>query len=352
MAPESDAAGAAGRRWRVGITDRTAPPFDLERRGFRDQAEFVFFDCAEEAALPAEELRKLDALLIWSPTLGEATVRQLERCKIVVRYGVGYDRIDREALRRAGIAFANNPDYGAGEVAETAVAMILALQRRILLHDWRARGYRESWQGNLIRPTRRIGETTVGLIGVGRIGGSACQLLRGLGFRVIGYDPYLAAGYEKVLRFERVQELAELVEQADVISLHCPLTEETRGLADDAFIAAMKPGSILVNTARGQLLSGLAGLERALRSGQLFGAGLDVLPEEPPPDHPLIRAWRDGESWLQGRLLINPHNAFFSDEAWDELRYKAAETAWLYLAKGRLRNAIAEPPSAPLSHKI
>lgn len=342
--PEQPGAEQAARRWRVGITDRTAPPFVQESRGFRDRADFVYFDTSEESALPAEELRRLDALLIWSPTLGEATVRNLKRCKIVVRYGVGYDRIDVAALERAGIAFCNNPDYGATEVAETAVAMILALQRRILLHDWRARGYREGWQGNLIKPTRRVGETTVGLVGVGRIGGCACRMLRALGFRVIGYDPYLAAGIEKVVQFERVHALEELVQRADVISFHCPLTEETRGLVDEGFIAAMKPGSVLINTARGRIFADLDCVERALRSERLFGVGFDVLVEEPPGDEALIRAWRAGEDWLQGRAIINPHNAFYSDEAWEELRFKAAETAWLFLEKGVLRNAIRAAP--------
>ena len=342
--PEQQRAEQAARRWRVGITDRTAPPFVQESRGFRDRAEFVYFDSGKEQELPAAELRRLDALLIWSPTLGEATVRNLERCKIVVRYGVGYDRVDVAALERAGIAFCNNPDYGATEVAETAVAMILALQRRILLHDWRARGYREGWQGNLIKPTRRVGETTVGLVGVGRIGGCACRMLRALGFRVIGYDPYLAAGIEKVVQFERVHALEELVQRADVISFHCPLTEETRGLVDEGFIAAMKPGSVLINTARGRIFADLDCVERALRSERLFGVGFDVLVEEPPGDEALIRAWRAGEDWLQGRVIINPHNAFYSDEAWEELRFKAAETAWLFLEKGVLRNAIRAAP--------
>ena len=334
----------ATKRWRVGITNRSTPPFVFEDRGFRGAAEFVYLDTSRESDFAAENLRDLDALLIWSPTLGEATIGHLEACRIVVRYGVGYDRIDIAALNRAGIAFSNNPDYGVTEVAETAVSMILALQRRILLHDWRARSYRETWQGNQIRPTRRIGETTVGLIGVGRIGGCACRMLSGLGFRVIGYDPYIPAGSEKVLGFERVHDLQELVSRADVVSLHCPLTEETRGMVDERFVAAMKPHAILVNTARGALIADLDCIERALRSGRLFGAGLDALVEEPPQDEPLIRAWRAGEDWLQGRVIINPHVAFYSDEAWDELRFKAAETAWLYLEKNIHRNRIGAPP--------
>jgi D-3-phosphoglycerate dehydrogenase len=338
----------AGKRWRIGITDRSAPPFEFESLGFRDRAEFIFFDTDREDDLPPVDLRSLDAFLVWSPTLGDRTIKHLENCKIVVRYGVGYDRIDVAALDRAGIRFCNNPDYGATEVAETAVSMILALQRRILVLDWRARSYESGWQGHMIRPTRRVDETTVGLVGVGRIGGCACQRLKAFGFRVIGYDPYIPAGTEKVLRFERVHDLADLVREADVISFHCPLNDETSGMVDAAFVAAMKPNSILVNTARGKIIADLDCIERGLRSGHLFGVGFDVLPDEPPGDDSLIAAWRAGEDWLQGRLIINPHNAFYSDQAWDELRFKAAETAWLFLEKGVLRNSIEAQPAGKL----
>lgn len=342
---ESLAVGATKKRWRIGITDRIAPPFTLENRGFQDNADFVFFGTNKEDDLSPDDLRSLDAFLVWSPTLGKKTVRHLENCKIVVRYGVGYDRIDVGALNRAGIPFCNNPDYGVTEVAETAVSMILALQRRIFLHDWRARSYEEEWQSKMIRPTKRVGETSIGLVGVGRIGGCVCQRLKAFGFRVIGYDPYIPAGSEKVLGFERVHVLQDLVHEADVISFHCPLTEETRGMVDKAFIAEMKPNSILVNTARGKIVADLDCIYRALRSGHLFGVGFDVLPDEPPRNESLIRSWRAGEDWLQGRVIINPHNAFYSDQAWDELRFKAAETAWLYLEKGVLRNSIVAHPA-------
>jgi D-3-phosphoglycerate dehydrogenase len=118
------------------------------------------------------------------------------------------------------------------------------------------------------------------------------------------------------------------------------LTDETEGMIDAAFLQAMKPGSSLVNTARGGILKGLSCLEEALRGGHLASAAMDVLPSEPPREHALLRAWRDDEPWLRGRLVINPHVAWYSRQSWHEMRYKAAETARMYLLEGRLRNQI------------
>ena len=134
--------------------------------------------------------------------------------------------------------------------------------------------------------------------------------------------------------------LEELFGRSDAITLHCPLTDETRGLIDAERVAMMKPGSILVNTARGALVADLTVLETALRDGTLAAVGLDVLPVEPPPPHPLLDAWRNHEPWLQGRLIINPHNAFYSDQSMVESRYKAAETARIFLETGHHRNAV------------
>lgn len=134
--------------------------------------------------------------------------------------------------------------------------------------------------------------------------------------------------------------MAELLSRADIVSTHCPASDETRGIVDDDFIGAMKPGSILVNTARGSLIASLNPIETALRSGKLLAAGLDVLPSEPPEQHPLIDAWRKEEPWIKGRLTITPHTAYYSEAAWREMRYKAAETVRLYFDKGITRNRV------------
>ena len=164
--------------------------------------------------------------------------------------------------------------------------------------------------------------------------------------RMLGYDPYLPRGHDRALGYQRCDSLDELLEQSDFVTLHCPLTEETRGFIDAGRLARIKPGAVLINVARGALLDSLDSLEKVLRSGRLAAAGLDVLPEEPPGPHSLLDAWRSREPWLAGRLVVTPHNAFYSERSWYEARFKAAETARLYLEGAPLRNAIAVPVSS------
>ena len=330
----------AQKRWNIGITHLIKPPFDPEQEAFAQRADIVYFSGRDAHEYNAAELQRLDAMLVWTPLIDAETVAQLTQCKILVRYGVGYDKIDRGALAQRGIAFSNNPEYGPEDVADTAMAMLLALQRRIFEHDSRARGYRDDWQENLLSPMRHSRHCSIGIVGLGRIGSSLSLRLKPFGYRVIAYDPYVSNGMYRALGVERCASLSELLSQVDILSLHCPLTKETRGMINDSVLAEAKPGLIFVNTARGPLIESLDVIEKGLRTGQLAGAGLDVLPEEPPADHSLILAWRNNENWLQGRLLITPHSAFYSDYAFAECRFNAAHTARLFLEDKLHRNAV------------
>ncbi|MFN2153653.1 MAG: C-terminal binding protein [Anaerolineae bacterium] len=324
--------------WIVGITDHITPPADIERSAF-PEAEFRFLsDWREEEN--RKEWQQVDAVLVWHWRVDRATLDVLERCKIIVRYGVGFDLVDVKAVAERGIPFSNTPDYGTEEVADTACGMILALQRKIVAYDRDCRRYTEDWQKHLLHPTWRTSDRTLGLIGVGRIGTAVVNRMKPFGYRIVGYDPYQPSGHEKAVGYHRVDSLADLLSEADIISVHCPLTEETRGMIDAEFFRRMKPGSAFVNTARGGILAGLDCLEEALRSGHLESAAMDVLPDEPPKDHPLIQAWREDAPWIRGRLIITPHSAYYSERGSYEMRYKAAETARLYLVEGRLRNQI------------
>ncbi|WP_247894894.1 C-terminal binding protein [Azospirillum argentinense] len=324
----------------VGITDHMIPPPDLEAAVLDGCAEVDFLDTRREEDLDPERLARLDALLVWSTRIGPATVAKLPRCRIVVRFGVGYDKVDVAALEAAGIPFCNNPDYGTEEVADHAVSLLLSLQRRLWEHDARARGYSTTWQANTLTPLRRSSAATVGVVGVGRIGTAVVNRLKPFGYRILGYDPQQPAGHEKAVGYRRVRRLDDLLAESDIVTFHCPLTPETRGLIDADFLAKLKPGALLVNTARGEMFAGLDPLEAALRSGQIAAVGTDVLPTEPPAPHPLLDAWRRREPWLEGRLVVTPHNAFHSDEAAIEMRRNAAETARLFLEDGVLRNRI------------
>jgi D-3-phosphoglycerate dehydrogenase/C-terminal binding protein len=158
--------------------------------------------------------------------------------------------------------------------------------------------------------------------------------------RVIFYDPYLPSGTDLATGYKRVDSLAALMAESDVVSISAPLSPETRGAFNAAAFAAAKPGMIVVNTARGPIVD-LDALTDALRSGKLAGAALDVLPREPADgNHPLIRAWRSREQWLDGRLILTPHAAFYSPASLVDMRRKAVEVIVAYLTEGRLINCV------------
>ena len=174
---------------------------------------------------------------------------------------------------------------------------------------------------------RRLSVQTFGIVGIGRIGSAAALRAKALGFRVVFYDPHLPNGTELGLGIERERTLDGLLRRADVLSLHAPLTPETRGMIGARELALLPDGAMLVNTARGPIVD-LDAVADALRSGRLAGAGLDVVPVEPPvePVPELLRAYRAKESWLEGRLIITPHSAYHTPEAWADIRRKSAET--------------------------
>ncbi|MBY5768461.1 C-terminal binding protein [Rhizobium leguminosarum] len=330
------------KKYVVGITDHMIGAPDLEADVLGEDVEIDFFASTDEGSFAPDRLARLDALMVWGAPLGQKSISHLTRCRGVVRYGVGYEKIDLAALRSAGIPFANNPDYGTEEVADHALAMILSLHRRLWEHDARARGYTSGWQVHSLKPLSRSNRATVGVVGVGRIGTAVINRLRPFGFRILGYDPGQPPGHEKAIGYERTERLEELLAQSDIVTLHCPANAETRGLLNSDGLARLKPGAIVVNTARGELIEDLDALEAALRSEHLAAAAIDTLVKEPPGDHPLLTAWRNREDWLAGRLVITPHNAFYSDHAAVEMRLNAAKTVKILLDEGRLRNQVTD----------
>ena len=288
---------------------------------------------ARLADLPDALCAEVEGLFVFRQWLDAADIARFPRLRCVVRMGVGYDRLDRPALAARGVTVCNLPDYGTTEVADHAIALALALRRGLLLHHDAQRGdaTRQAlpapWEpidSPLIqRPSHRV----FGVLGLGRIGTAAALRAKAFGWRVVFHDPYRPNGTELALGLERARRIEELFAEADALSLHTPLTTATRGLVDARLLGLMPPGAVLVNTARGPILD-LDALEAALREGGLAGAGLDVLPQEPPvePVHPLLAAYRAREPWLAGRLIVTPHSAFHSPEALADIRRKSAET--------------------------
>ncbi len=327
-------------RFRVVITDFIADDLRPERDVLGDLADVIALDAPSEAELPGR-VDDADALMLYhNVTVGEGTIKRLTRCKLIVRCGVGYDNVDRAFARTRGIPVANVPDYGTEEVADSAVGLTLALARGI--HRYNARLLRDpaAWDYRAAAPLARLRGRVFGVVGLGRIGTAAALRAKALGMDVAFYDPYKPDGTDKAVGVRRVERLTDLLEQAFVLSLHCPLTDETRHLIDAAALARMPRGSYLVNTSRGGVVD-LTAVPDAVRSGRLAGAGIDVFPHEPPPaDHPLVAAWRDPADPCHDRVILNPHAAFYSEEGLLDIRVKAARACRRALLGEPLRNIV------------
>ena len=225
------------------------------------------------------ELASADALIVsHHPRISSDLIETLHGVRVIARNGAGFDNIDVQAAHDAGIPVCNVPDYGTEEVADHAILLTLALQRRLLsgLQETQAGG----WDWRAAAPGRRLRGQIFGIVGCGRIGTATALRAKAFGFRVLFYDPYVAAGYEKALGVERAQSLHELLDASDVLSLHAPLRQETQGLIGFEELNAMKPEAFLVNTARGALVCEAA-LVSALQTQRIAGAALDVLEAEP-----------------------------------------------------------------------
>jgi D-3-phosphoglycerate dehydrogenase len=323
---------------KVAISDYVTSPAEIERKVFCEE-EFLFL---EGKNLENEDLSGVEVLLAWHEKINESYLSHFPDLKVVVRYGVGFDSIDLEAIEKRNLVFANTPDYGTEEVADTACAMILNASRKISYYDSACRNYQgTTWQENFDKTIKRSNQTTVGIIGAGRIGSAVVARLKSFGFNILGLDPYQPSGHEKSIGYSRVDDLEQLLSSSDIVSIHCPCNEETMGIINDEFLSKMKPGAALVNTARGKLLSSLDDLEKHLCSGHLSSVQLDVIPEEPiDKSHSLVKKWLERDPSIEGKLVINPHTAFYSESAWYEMRYKCAETAKIFLETGKLRNQI------------
>jgi C-terminal binding protein len=304
------------------------PDTSVEQEVFGAATRILVRKPATLAGLSDADCAEADGLMLFRLFASDADFARFPRLRAVVRMGVGYDRIDREAAARRGIIVCNVPDYGTMEVADHAIALTLALRRGIILHHELLRHSPPAdWFPATTPLIRRLGVQTFGIVGLGRIGTAAALRAKALGFRVVFFDPYRPNGSDLALGIERERTLAGLLRRADVLSLHAPLTPETRGMIGARELALLPDHAVLVNTARGPILD-LDALAEALRGGRLAGAGLDVVPVEPPVDPvpELLRAYRAREPWLEGRLVVTPHSAFHSPEAWADIRRKSAET--------------------------
>jgi D-3-phosphoglycerate dehydrogenase len=307
---------------RILYADHDYPDIALECELFAAAGiDVVDAQCRNEEDVIAAARGCFGILLQYTP-ITERVVASLPELGIVCRVGAGYDTVDTDACARHGVWVANSPDYGVGEVATHALGMAIALARNIVA--WNRDVNAGTWHYTSAGIVRRAANMTLGIVGLGRIGKRMAHVSRNVFARVIACDPYIIDG-DFPAYVERAT-LADLFAASDVVSLHVPLTAETRNMIDAAVIGLMKPGSYLVNTARGAVVDVAAALA-ALDRGTLAGLALDVLPTEPiPRDSPLLG---------HPRVILTPHSAFYSVEAEHDLRVKAARNLVTWRKSGR-----------------
>jgi D-3-phosphoglycerate dehydrogenase/C-terminal binding protein len=328
------------KRFQVVITDLVTGDPEPECRILGDIADVRVVAASTEEDLTSK-IEDADAVMIYhTMILSRRTIERLKHCKLIVRCGVGYDNIDHVFARSCGIPVANVPDYGTEEVADTALGMALSLMRGIGFLNARLRDRQGEWTWRQVAPLHRLRGLVFGIVGLGRIGTAVAVRAKALRMDVVFFDPYKPDGYDRSLGIRRVETLAELLGQAHVISLHCPLTSETARLINAAALVQMPQGSFLVNTARGAVVD-TAAIPDAIASGRLAGAAIDVLPLEPPLDNdPLVLAWRNPEHAAHYRVILNPHTAFYSEEGLVDMRVKGAEACRRALEGLPLRNVV------------
>lgn len=297
----------------VAVTDSVFPNLDAARRvlsGVGAELQ-IAADRTPDAIVRAA--RTADAVLVTYAKITGDMIREMTQCRIISRFGIGVDNVDIGAATAAGIVVTKVPDYCIDEVSDHAMALLLALVRKVPFST--ARVHAGEWSMPSVVPIHRLRGSTLGLVGFGRIPQLVAPKARSFGVNVIASDPFVP---KEVMAQAGVAPvtLDELIERSDYVSIHAPLTSETRHLFNADVFRRMKPTAYLINTARGPLVDEHA-LVDALAAGRIAGAALDVVEQEPPaPGSPLLTC---------ANLILTPHTGFYSEESLVDLQTKATE---------------------------
>ena len=305
-----------------------------------DPAKAVLSEIGAELELAADSspqsVMKLaadaDAVLVTYAKINADMIRQMKKVRIISRFGIGVDNVDLDAATQKGIVVTKVPDYCIDEVSDHAMALLLSAVRKIPMATDQVHG--GTWKMPNFVPIHRLRGSVLGLVGFGRIPQLVAPKAKAFGMRVIAFDPYVPPEVFQNLGVERV-ELDELLTISDYVSIHSPLTPETKGMFNEAAFKKMKKGSYVVNTARGPVIDEAA-LAAAIDSGHIAGAALDVMTTEPPTGSPLI-----GER----NVIITPHTSFYSEESLVELQTKAAQEVASVLTDKAPRNPVNQVPA-------
>jgi D-3-phosphoglycerate dehydrogenase len=300
-----------------------------------DPATKVLSEIGAELKLAAdsspESVMKLaadaDAVLVTYAKINADMIRQMKKVRIISRFGIGVDNVDLDAATEKGIVVTKVPDYCIDEVSDHAMALLLTAVRKIPLANDQV--HTGTWKMPNVVPIHRLRGSVLGLVGFGRIPQLVAPKAKSFGMRVVASDPYVPTDVFKNLGVEKV-EFADLLKMSDYVSIHSPLTPETKGLFNADAFSKMKKGSYVVNTARGPIIDEAA-LAAAIDSGQIAGAALDVMTNEPPTGSPLIG---------KRNVIITPHTSFYSEESLVELQTKASQEVANVLTGKPARNPV------------
>jgi D-3-phosphoglycerate dehydrogenase len=315
------------RQLLVAVADSVFPNLDPARAVLATiSAELSLADKPTPEAI-VEVARDADAVLVTYAKITAAMIRQMARCRIIARFGIGVDNVDLRAASDAGIVVTRVPDYCVDEVSDHTLALLLSLVRKIPFAN--ASVHAGRWEMSAVAPIHRLRGRVLGLVGFGRIPQLVAPKAKAFGLKVVTSDPYVPEDTTTRAGVERV-DFGELLKVSDYVSVHTPLMPENRGLFNADVFRQMKPNAYLINTARGPIVDEAA-LAHALDRGQLAGAALDVLCEEPPAASPLLG--RDN-------VILTPHMSFYSVESLVDLQTRAAEEVVRVLSGELPRNAV------------
>ena len=302
---------------KIVITDYRFPDVEQERRAVEAAGGTLATGQASTEEQVADLCKDADGVLTARAPIGARAISAMQRCRIIVRYGIGVDTVDVPAATARGILVANVPDYCLDEVSDHAFALLMMLSRQMIPSIALAK--EDTWPVSKMPPLQRLRGQTCGLIGCGRIGSLLAGKVKALGMSVIIHDPYLSEPRAREMGAELVS-LDALLARADFISLHAPLNDATHHLLGEAAFAKMKKTASIINTARGGLIDEAA-LLAALDAGKIFGAGLDVLESETavtPIRSALVR---------HPKMIVTAHTAWLSQQARALLQLRAIEQA-------------------------
>ena len=319
-------------KWKVVISDYYYESLAQEREILTGiDAEILDYHCTTEDEV-IQVAQDCDALICQFAPITRRVIQSLTRCKVIVRYAIGVDNIDVKAAEEQGIVVCNVPDYSIDEVSNHAIALLLDCAKKLTFMAGQVKQGHTSYVD--IKPLFRMEGRVLGLMGFGRIPRMVARKMAGFGLKIISFDPMMNEAAAQELGVTPVS-FQQLLSESDYLSVHCPLTPETRHLFNRETFEQMKSSAIFINTARGAIVKE-EDLIWALQNGQIAMAGIDVTETEPiPKDHPLLQL---------ENAVVTPHVAWYSEEAVLSLQRKAAEEVAGILT--------GQPPRHPVNHPV